>query len=62
MNIIKIVNLENKQIGFKEENLNISGLIRDYVNANRDDNTNKTSPSLNFTSLNPLDNNYSERY
>ena len=62
MNTIKVIDLKDKRIGFKKENLNILRLTRDHVNVNKDYNINKTSLLLNFTSLNPLDNNYFKRY
>ena len=62
MNIIKVIDLKNTRIMFNEEDLIILRLTRDHVNANRDDNTDKTSSPPSFTSLNQLDNNYSERY
>jgi hypothetical protein len=46
----------------KEEDLADLGPTGDHVSTNKDNNTNKTSPPPSFTSLNPLDNNYFERY
>jgi hypothetical protein len=62
VNIIKIIDSENERIESKEEDLDISRLIGDHVNINRDNNINKTSSLLNFTLLNPFNNNYFERY
>jgi hypothetical protein len=62
VNTTKVVNSEDKRIESEKEDLDISGPTGDHVNANRDHNANKTSPPPSFTSLNPLDDNYSERY
>ena len=62
VNTTEVVDSEDERMGSEEEDLDISGPTGDHVNANRDHNTDKTSPPPSFTSLNPLDDNYSERY
>ena len=46
----------------EKEDLDISRLIGDYINTNRNNNINKTFSLLSFTLLNLFNNNYFKRY
>jgi hypothetical protein len=62
INTTDVVDSEDERMELKEEDLANLGLTGDHVSANGDDNADKTSFPLSFTSFNPLDDNYSERY